>query len=629
MNYCYRFLPALALLLSCFPGQSQQLRPLGSEPAHALVNEAGLARRAVVLPLPFFDDFARQPEGRPDAQRWEPTGGALVNNRYPRRPISRNVATLDGLDAQGRPRGAVGRIGDADSLTSQPIDLSGLLPTDKIYLSFFWQAGTRRGRPEPSGTRPIALFVEFKDKDKNWNEVWRLNSPGDTTNFRFKALPIDQAAYLHGGFQFRIRTSGYLYNARDAWSVDYVRLDRNRSATDSTFRDIATSQPLPSALRRYTAMPVNQFNASPTRELASRTATTAVTTANNLDGGPAPTPITWLGLLDVLPDNTSSRFLRGNASLDAGARQYPIMGEASVAAVPVTPAAKQLRQRLILITNETDPRTLANDTISRRTDLSDYFAYDDGTAEASLSLAPASTGPPSYYALRFDLNQPDQVRALRLYPVLTTAAGRTLTAAIWDSAAVRTNGILVPGAQPKATKTFTVPLTLPAGQSYLEVVFDVPVKVSGSFFAGYGQAPTSQFVEFGYDLNNASPPNYLFSGVQGALAPFNPATNYSPAGALMLRPLMGGSVVTASAPADVAARYLLAPNPTPDGRVRVPGPYRQATVLDALGRVVWQQPAAEAGRPELQLPLAAGLYFVRLLLPDGQVLTQRLAVGGR
>ena len=71
-----------------------------------------------------------------------------------------------------------------------------------------------------------------------------------------------------------------------------MRLDRNRSATDSTFRDIATSRALPSALRRYTAMPVSQFNANPAQELATRTATTL----NNLDAGPAPTPITWDGL---------------------------------------------------------------------------------------------------------------------------------------------------------------------------------------------------------------------------------------------------------------------------------------------------------------------------------------------
>ncbi|OWP64478.1 hypothetical protein CDA63_03665 [Hymenobacter amundsenii] len=608
------------LLLTPLLSQAQVVRPLGSEPAHA-AEAAPAQNRTTALVLPFFDDFSRQSEGQPAVQRWLPRGGALINNRFPRRPITRNVATLDGLDELGQPRGAISRIGDADSLTSQPIDLSALTVADNVFLSFFWQAGTVRGRPEASGTRPIALYVEFRDRNGLWQQVWQLPSPADTTNFRFKALPVNQAAFFHAGFQFRIRVSGYLYNARDAWSVDYVRLDRNRSATDSTFRDIATSRALPSALRRYAAMPVGQFNVNPAQELATRTATTA----NNLDAGPAPTPITWAGFLDVLPAGPSTRFLSGGASLDARARQYPVVGNPALAPVPATPATKQLRQRLVLITNETNPLTLANDTISRLTELSDYYAYDDGTAEASLSLAPASTGPSSYYALRFELNRPDQVRAIRLYPVLSTAASRLITVNIWDD-----DGTGKPTAQPKASKSFTVPTSLPAGQSFVEVAFDQAVPVDGRFYAGYGQAPTPQFVEFGLDLNNASPAGALLFFAQGAWQPFNPATNYSPAGALMLRPVLGSVITAAAAPSDLATRYRLYPNPSPDGRVQVPGPYRQATLLDALGRVLWEQPTAEAGQPKLHLPaLPAGLYFVRLVLPDGRSLTQRLALGSQ
>ncbi len=246
MTRCLRYLLPF-LLLTSFLSQAQVVRPLGSEPAHA-AETAPAPNRTTALALPFFDDFSRQAEGRPAVQRWLPRGGALVNNRFPRRPITRNVATLDGLDEFGQPRGPISRVGDADSLTSQPIDLSGLTAADNVFLSFFWQAGTVRGRPEASGTRPIALYVEFRDRNGLWQQVWQLPSPADTTNFRFKALPVNQAAFLHADFQFRIRVSGYLYNARDAWSVDYVRLDRNRSATDSTFRDIATSRALPSAL---------------------------------------------------------------------------------------------------------------------------------------------------------------------------------------------------------------------------------------------------------------------------------------------------------------------------------------------------------------------------------------------
>ncbi|MFD2785144.1 T9SS type A sorting domain-containing protein [Hymenobacter rubripertinctus] len=598
---------------------AQVVQPLGTEPAHAPIRPATTAARPAALALPFFDDFSRQPEGQPSTQRWTTHGGGLVNNRFPRRPISRNVVTLDGLDEKGQPRGAVSRVGDADSLTSQPIDLSGLKATDNVFLSFFWQAGTLRGRPEASGSRPIALYVEFKTQSGLWQEVWQLPSPADTTNFRFKALPLNQAAYFHPNFQFRIRVSGYLYNARDAWSVDYVRLDRNRTATDSTFRDIATSKPLGSALKRFTAMPVAQFNLNASQELATRSATSI----NNLDAGPAPTPITWNGYLDVLPGNGTSRYLNGGISFDANRRQQPIIGNPALATVPLTPAAKHLRQRVVISTGETNPLTLGNDTISRLTDLTDYYAYDDGTAEASISLAPAATGPASFYALRFDLNRPDQIRAIRLYPVLGTAAGRFVTVNIWDD-----NGQGQPTDQPKASKGFTVPATLPAGQTYVEVAFDAPVPVSGKFYAGYGHAPTPQFVEFGLDLNNAPPAGYFQLNTQGTWGLATTATNYSPAGALMVRPLTTG-VITATTPLAAAGQPRLYPNPTPDGRVRVSVPYARATVLDAVGRVVWEQPASRAGEPQLVLPLPAGLYFVRLTLTDGQTVTQRLAVGGR
>lgn len=620
MTRFLRFLPGVLVVLSLLPriGLGQVLvHPLGAEPAHRAAPVP--ARRAAVLTLPFFDDFSSQPEGQPDARRWETSGGTLVNNRYPRRPPTKNVATLDGLDAQGKARGPVSFIGEGDLLTSQPLDLSALTATDNVYLSFFWQAGSIFGPPAPSGSRPIALYVDFLSQSNQWEQVWQLRSPGDTTVFRFQALPVNQAQFLHAGFRFRFRMNGVLYNNRDAWSVDYVRLDRNRTATDSTFRDIAVSRALPSALKRYTALPVAQFNQNATQELTDRTGTTV----NNFDIGPAPTPISWTGTLEVLPGGPTSQFLTGGRSLDANSRQQPVTGSVRTATVPLTTTPKFLRQRVTLLTNETSPLTQPNDTLSRVTALSDYFAYDDGTAEASVSLPTASTGPASYLALRFDLNQPDQIRAIRLYPVLATAAGRAITLNIWDD-----DGTGKPTARPKATKAYTIPATLPEGQTFVEVVFDAPVPVSNRFYAGYGQAATPQFVEFGLDLNNASPPGYLLLNALDTWSINNTATPTRPAGALMLRPVTGSTVTGTAAPAEVAATYLLYPNPTPaQGRVRVQGRYTRAVVLDALGRVAWEPPVGQQGQPELLLPaLPAGLYFVRLTLPDGQLVTKRLSV---
>jgi hypothetical protein len=120
------------------------------------------------------------------------------------------------------------------------------------------------------------------------------------------------------------------------------------------------------------------------------------------------------------------------------------------------------------------------------------------------------------------------------------------------------------------------------------------------------------------------PANYLFTNTNGA---WQPATGNR--GAIMMRPLMTNFVLTATAPASAAAAaFSLYPNPA-RGAVRVVGPaFRQAELLDALGRTVWHQPAAEAGRPLLALPatLPAGLYLVRLTLAAGGTVSRRLVV---
>ncbi len=617
MNHLLRFVFASATMgLSLLSGASygQLLRPLPAAPVQPV--ETPVARRTQALALPFFDDFSDQREGSPTIERWQAAGGTLVNNRFPRRPPSRNAATLDGLNGRGAPYNSTASIGNTDSLISQPIDLSGLTPADNVFLSFYWQAGSIFGPPFSASTsRAIGLYVDFKDEAGNWTQVWGLRSQGDTSIFRFKALPVNQAAYLHGSFQFRIRTIGSQYNSRDAWSIDYVRLDRNRTATDSTFRDIATSRALPSALKRYAAMPWQQFNLNPTQELNDQ----AGTTANNLDPGPAPTPITWTGTLEVLPGGPTRQYLTGGASLSAGleGRQVPVRGDIRLGAPGNLPAARQLRQRVTLITNETNPLTLRNDTISRVTELADYYAYDDGTPEASISLPISSGGPQTYYATRFDLNGADFVRAILIYP-FPTSAGRTITVNIWDD----NNGS--PAASPKASKSTQITAAQAAAQQFVEVRFDAPVAVGTRFYAGYGQGSSTQFVEFGVDLNNASPAGAFFLNTANAWGPVS-LVQAGTAGAVMLRPVMGNTVTTATAPAAVAAYYSLYPNPTTDGHVQVEGRYSHALVLDALGRTVWEQPVAQAGQATLDLgQLPAGVYLVRLLLPDGLTVTKRL-----
>jgi hypothetical protein len=270
--------------------------------------------------------------------------------------------------------------------------------------------------------------------------------------------------------------------------------------------------------------------------------------------------------------------------------------------------------------------SLPNDSISRDVDLRDYYAYDDGTAESILALPAISTGPPSYLAYRIDLNQRDQVRGLRLYPVFVDPGARSVTIAVWKNVK-DSNGKDVPGEllNSSSTATFSLNSTMVEKQPYVDLAFTKPVEVSGSFWIGYGQPSQGRFLHYGEDLNSTPPPNYLYQSTQGLWQP----AIYSPVGAPMMRPLMTNFVLTATVPsADPAAAFSLYPNPG-RGTIRVAGPaFRRAELLDMLGRTVWQQPTAEAGQSLLGLPtsLPAGLYLVRLMLADGRSAVRRLVI---
>ncbi|MEJ2005588.1 MAG: hypothetical protein P8X57_11620, partial [Cyclobacteriaceae bacterium] len=99
------------------------------------------------LNLPFWEDFSKSTDS-PDTVLWSNSENVLINNGLSFTPPSLNVASFDGLDAQGQPYGA-GSNGQVDSLSSRRINLSGYSFADEIYMSFF--SIVRRLRRIPAG----------------------------------------------------------------------------------------------------------------------------------------------------------------------------------------------------------------------------------------------------------------------------------------------------------------------------------------------------------------------------------------------------------------------------------------------------------------------------------------------
>jgi hypothetical protein len=526
--------------------------------------------------------------------------------------------------------------GQTDTLTSQVIDLSGVTAASNVYLSFAWQAGSLVGTPSSnSSSSPVSLTLELLDNTGQWQTAWSYNSRGVVTRFKQQILPLNQAAYLHSGFQFRFRASGSRTLNTDLFGLDYIYLNSNRTASDTTFQDIATSRGLGSPLRPYTAMPVWQYAAAASSGTSPlNPALTA--TLNNLTGAPStPTPVSWQGTVRELTGGGAATWLTGGRPIVAAARQELVQGDATTAPLAVSgTVARRFRYQLALLTNETNPLTLPNDTLSRDLELGNYYAYDDGTAEFGIGLSANNTSPTSYLALPFTTSQADYVKSLLVAPIFNNiplAAGgennenRPIIIAVWAD----NNG--KPANTPLATATATLTNPLPAGQAFIEVPFAAPVAVSGRFYVGYGQASNGRFLRYGLDLNNQLPANTVFISTQGTtIAEPWTAQTPQPAGVPMLRPVMNRTVLATRGQQALSAAFTLYPNPAPVGTtVAVDGPkFSRAALLDVLGRLVWQQPTAEAGQPTLRLPagLPAGVYLVQLTLPDGSTATRRLSL---
>lgn len=367
--------------------------------------------------LPFFDDFANNPNGYyPRCSHWQ-DNHAFINNHMCYNPPTLGVATLDGLDPNGRPYNkllATSNASPADTLTSQFMDLSGYNTGDNVVLSFFAQPQGLSDRPEFRDS----LFLEFKDASGDW--VRMLSLPGVQPNvsslelipFAQYFISVNQTQFLHNQFQFRFRNLASIAGANDHWHLDYVYLDANRNVSGAvTYPDIAFTQEPTSPLKRYTAMPwrhvhagvwsdsikVHTYNHSNQSGTMDRQYRVYDSNPNN----PAPEL-----LLMALPAVTYAPSPNAN-DLRAGGITGSIQ-------TPVLDSSTVIESRYVLLNPldfQSNPLFRPSDTAYRHTHLHNYFAYDDGTAETRIIAQNIGT----QIAVRFKAEVADTLRGIYIH----------------------------------------------------------------------------------------------------------------------------------------------------------------------------------------------------------------------
>lgn len=514
------------------------------------------------LKLPFFDDFSTA-RRTASSTRWVAGSGVYINNTLTINHPSINVATFDGLRLNGLPYVLTDENaeGDTDTLTSLPIDLGGLTAGNGVYLSFYWQ---RRGLGElPDATDMLTL--EFLGRDGAWQKAWTQSGGVIDNNFTVQLLQLTNPAFFYSAFQFRFRSRGRQSGMFDSWHIDYVYLNRDRTATNRPLRDRAMRQPITPLLRRYTAMPLRQFLARPAAEFSD----TVRSDFTNLFTEFIPIN-SQFSIRDQVSGREFQRDTLTNPINALGLSRNPLAFRTRLPTGLLGRAVLQTTFRLVT-NDQNSPDTpgldlTLNDTLSATTVLDNYYAYDDGSAETVKQINQRL----GRVAVKFTLNRPDAVRGVRvnIAPTRRDQRGQTILLGIYADV----NGS--PAAQPLVQQPFSVSYAAERN-GFTEFIFTNPVNVPDTvFYVAFSQLDDPA-IPVGFDRNSPFR-DKLFINLGTR---WDRVTDQD--GALMLRPVMNNGTATIITATEPTVAALVFPNPT-GGLVNWSGSLAGAVQLDVL-----------------------------------------------
>jgi hypothetical protein len=480
----------LVSLLLCFPGvlrlQAQEvITPLHTNPGAAQAykdfRSVKKSSKAVLLELPFFDDFSNS-SPLPDTGRWS-DAFAFVNNNFSVDPVTNGVATLDALDEVGSiyseavisPNTFV-----ADSLSSHPINLA-YPASDSIYLSFLYQAGGLCDLPEEEDS----LMVDFYASDSSeWINVWRI--PGtELHSFKHAMIPVTESRFLTREFRFRFRNRASLSANNempdkrsnvDYWHVDYVRLDRNRTAADTILRDVAFNTPISFIFKELSAVPWSHF------EQAFNTTLAPFISARYRNNDSIARNVTRsLTIEEPLYDE--SEMVGTPTAQDIPAFEETVVDFAFPYDLDFNRGdSALLRFKATIRTDEFDPKV--NDTVIYDQLFKDYYAYDDGSAEVGYGLRGDGTEL-GMVAIRHNSYEADMLGGVyiffnQVYDSLNMKE-YPFNLMVWS------DSVGYPGTAIWDDETIYKPRYTPTYKGFVKYEFSQPVPVHGTFYVGWRQ----------------------------------------------------------------------------------------------------------------------------------------------
>jgi hypothetical protein len=548
------------------------------------------------LNLPFWDDFSGS-SSSPDPAKWIEGSNVYVNKNLPQNPPTLGVATFDGA------RNDAGiydpdpfLTGLADILVSKPINL-GMLSggqVNTVFLSFFWQFFGNAEIPDEEDS----LRLLFKNQQNDWEVIDTFTRDRVVNTDRFTQVIYKlEPRFLYGAFQFKFEVFARLSGPFDAWHIDYVYLDKDRTITDTHYFDRAISTIPEYIFGEYSAMPINQFFKNPGKYLQPSSFD-----IYNLDNFIQPIEYTAV-LVNTFDPSVTIETLNFNTEVN------PILqGE----------ERRKLYTNLPDVNNfepETDSIYLTlnvhissgdsildnginyrvNDSTSTEFVLHNYYARDDGSAEFGIGLE-QNGGKVAYM---FVVEEPDVLNRVDIHfpNIGRIQAGTGFSIYVWDKLTENSLDVIY--------ERENLAVEAISAFNQFQTIRLPDITVVDTFYIGWEQY-TNDFMSVGFDKQHDSG-DKIFYNVNGVWEQNNEIS-----GSLMLRPYFGQSdITTGTKDAHDAAWLKVFPNPS-EGYLRMDTPFDFFSLYDLSGALIAEGRKQQEGHLYDFSYLPEGMYILKL-----------------
>lgn len=556
-----------------------------------------------VLRLPFIDDFSNTKGFWPNTEKWV-DNNVFINNDFPFAQPSINVATFDGLDANGNAYSRFIVKGIADVLTSKPFNLTRFEPKDSLILSMYYQyepqGSTNQVFPDDS------LYIELKTTALGIDSfvIVKAISAGDVKLFKFNRVDVvlDNPRYFNREFQFRIKNRGSLTGNLSHWHIDYVIFNNGRKLGDR-INDVALTNTPNIYLGKYFSMPWKHYSANKAKYGND---TVSLRLRNHHDQNYA---VDYFRYVIKPEGDTLDKFNNIQPTLFANSDTIVRFNKPVVFTTNATTDSFAFRVNYrIRVSGTANDEITTNDTASVYTVFDNFMAYDDGTAEGGYGIKnKLNVGA----CLKYNVEVPDTLYGLYVFfnQSEQDISTQRFNIRVWKHISPLFQQAT--SDQVMYSREYRGPIFTNYINGFATLVIDPPLAVTDSFFVGWDQA--NAFV-----LNIGLDKNYPFGLNKNHF--YRMDGRWYPTeipGALMIRPILGKFKTWPTNTSEILKPLPLQlqvfPNPAKD-KLQVFMPDNQLEynyqLFDLSGRLV-QNGVTENKFIYLQSGLA-GLYVLHL-----------------